>query len=85
MLCDYALIFLALERELESCSGKFCFGDQLTIADICLVPQVYNARRFGVDMDKFPRIQTIDRALNELPEFKASHPDAQADCPEKKP
>lgn len=55
--------------------GRSCFGDRVTLADICLVPQVYNARRWGVDLQPFPRIAAISKALESLPAFRAAHPD----------
>ena len=61
-------------------NGPYVLGEQVTIADICLVPQVYNARRFNVPMDDFPRIQMAEEACLELDAFRAAHPDAQADA-----
>lgn len=56
--------FDALERKLQLTAGSYCFGSQLTLADICLVPQVYNASRFGVDLTALPLIREIsDRCL----------------------
>ena len=66
----------ALEGMLESStSGRFCHGEVPTMADICLVPQVYNARRWGVDLAAMPRILSIDAAMAELEAVKAAHPD----------
>ncbi|CAG0914455.1 unnamed protein product [Notodromas monacha] len=74
--------FQALEKTLEETAGKFCIGDDVTLADCCLVPQVYNGRmRFGVDVNKFPNIFRIDAALAELPPFQQAHPDNQPDRP----
>ena len=56
-------------------TGRFCQGDGLTMADCCLVPQVYNARRWGVDLSALPRISRIDAALQDLPAVQAAHPD----------
>lgn len=56
-------------------AGRFCCGDAVTLADICLVPQVYNARRWGVDLRPFPRLTAIAEALEPLPAFQAAHPD----------
>ncbi|MCT8331176.1 maleylacetoacetate isomerase [Albidovulum sediminis] len=55
--------------------GRFCHGDSVTLADICLVPQVYNARRWTVDLQPFPRVVAIAEALECLPAFMAAHPD----------
>lgn len=66
----------AFERMLDDPrTGNFCHGDELTMADICLVPQVYNAERWGVDLSHFDRIRCIANACAELPAFKATHPD----------
>jgi maleylacetoacetate isomerase len=59
----------------QDSSGRFAVGDTVTLADICLVPQVYNARRWGVDLAPFPTILRIDAALTALPAFAAAHPD----------
>eukprot|EP00128_Syssomonas_multiformis_P009759 Colp12_sorted_trinity150504_noHs@10861 len=73
--------FVALEQNLYKTAGKYCVGDEVTIADACLVPQVYNALRFGVDMTQFPIITRIEAALSTLPAFQKAHPDSQPDCP----
>mmetsp|Transcript_16519 Transcript_16519/g.51691 ORF Transcript_16519/g.51691 Transcript_16519/m.51691 type:complete len:231 (-) Transcript_16519:27-719(-) len=72
--------FQVLERLLASSAGTYCVGDHITAADVCLVPQVYNARRFKVDMTKYPTIVRVDEALTALPAFVAAHPDAQPDA-----
>jgi maleylacetoacetate isomerase len=56
-------------------AGRFCVGDVVSLADICLVPQVYNARRWAVDLAPFPRIAAIDAELTALPAFAAAAPD----------
>jgi len=72
----------ALEKVLAETSGKYCVGDSVTIADLCLVPQVYNANRFKVDMSRFPIISRINEELSQLEPFIKSHPSNQPDCPE---
>jgi maleylpyruvate isomerase len=69
--------FEALERWLvrDAATGRFCHGSSPTLADICLVPQVFNARRFSVDMNPYPRILAIDAACRELTAFQAAAPD----------
>ncbi|XP_060589265.1 probable maleylacetoacetate isomerase 1 [Ruditapes philippinarum] len=74
--------FAAYEKMVQSTAGKYSVGDDITIADVCLVPQLYNAQRFKVDMTKFPTITRIIDALSELPAFKAADPGVQPDCPE---
>jgi maleylpyruvate isomerase len=75
-----------IEDGLEACaaliagqSGPYCFGDQVTLADICLVPQLVNARRFGARFD-FSRIATIEAACLALPAFARAAPDNQPDA-----
>lgn len=53
----------------------FCHGDRPGLADLCLVPQVYNARRWGVDMTPFPRLTAISARLEALPPVATAHPD----------
>ncbi|XP_071962156.1 maleylacetoacetate isomerase-like [Antedon mediterranea] len=74
--------FEALEKLLSRTAGTYSVGNTITMADFCLVPQVFNANRFKVDMSKFPIISRVNAALIELPEFKAAHPSKQPDCPE---
>lgn len=72
--------FVGLEKLLATTSGRYCFGNEITIADLCLIPQVYNANRFKVDMDKFPIIDRICKTLRVMDAFKRAHPDAQPDA-----
>ncbi|KAI1317392.1 Glutathione S-transferase zeta-1 [Mortierella claussenii] len=73
--------FKALEAMLAKTAATYAFGDSITMADVVIVPQVYNAVRFGVDMNAFPIISRLNRELSELPEFQAAHPSQQIDCP----
>ncbi|KAJ2547836.1 Glutathione S-transferase zeta-1 [Coemansia sp. RSA 1933] len=81
--CDIIAKGLGIvEKLLERTAGKFCVGDQVTLADCCLVPQLYNARRYGVDISATPLIQAIETRANELPAFRAAHWTRQPDCPD---
>ena len=61
-------------------SAERSFGEAVTLADVCLVPQMANARRFAVDLEPFPRLVAIDAALRALPAFAAAAPEAQPDA-----
>jgi len=74
--------FDALEFEMSSTAGVYSVGDSVSMADLALVPQVYNANRFKVDMAKYPTISRVNEACIKLPEFKAADPTAQPDCPD---
>ena len=58
----------------------FCFGDEPTLADICLIPQVFSANRFGVDVSTMPRLVSIAQAAEKLPAFANAHPRNQPDA-----
>lgn len=73
--------FQALEQILQGTAGKYCVEDQVSMADLCLVPQVYNADRFKVDLSPYPTITRINQALLELEAFKQTHPSRQPDTP----
>jgi maleylacetoacetate isomerase/maleylpyruvate isomerase len=72
--------FKAIEQQLSESAGDFCFGKQVTVADICLVAQVYNANRFNVDMSSFPIINRIVQHCNTLPAFIKALPENQSDA-----
>ncbi|AZY49784.1 maleylacetoacetate isomerase [Bordetella avium] len=61
-------------------TGRFCHGDKPTQADLCLVPQVFNARRFGCDLSAMPTILRIEEACNALPAFQQALPENQPDA-----
>ena len=72
--------FEALEAMIARHGGHWSFGDSPTLADCCLVPQIYSARRFEVDLAPFPRIRAIEARAAEHPAFQAAHPDRQPDA-----
>jgi len=72
--------FTALERRLIKTSGLFCVGDMLTMADICLVAQLYNANRFGVSLEAFPVIKRIEQHCLSLEVFQRASPQVQPDA-----
>ena len=70
--------FQGLEALLKP--GPYSLGSQVTLADICLVPQVYNARRLKVPLDAFPKIVAVDAACNKLAPFDQARPEKQPDA-----
>ena len=72
--------FAALEILLKRHSGRYCFGDTVTLADLCLVPQVYNAMRFNVDLTPYPNIMRVWTECNQLEAFADAAPERQADA-----
>jgi maleylpyruvate isomerase len=72
--------FEAIEARLAHLPGPFALGDQPTLADICIVPQVFNARRFGVDLTPYKRIVGINAAASKLDAFAAADPGRQPDA-----
>lgn len=75
--------FDALEQLLSGnpSTGEFCEGDEPSMADCCVVPQVYNARRFGVDMARYPFLSRINQRCLSMPEFADALPENQPDAP----
>jgi maleylacetoacetate isomerase len=67
----------ALEAQARPRSGAFLFGDNPTAADVCLVPQLYNARRFDVPLDDYPTLLRAEENANRIEAFAAAHPDRQ--------
>jgi len=74
--------FEALEKRLANDSrvGKLCFGNTPTLADLCLVPQVYNARRFNLDMSRYPTIERIADHAAQIDAFERAAPGQQPDA-----
>jgi maleylpyruvate isomerase len=70
----------ACEKLIAGEAGPFCFGAQPTIADLCLVPQLANARRFGVDLAAFPRLLKAEAAARNIKAFADAAPDRQPDA-----
>lgn len=68
------------QLERDPAPGKFSYGDSPTMADCCLVPQMYAAQRFGVEPGRYPRLALIWENCNHLPAFAAAHPSKQIDA-----
>ena len=71
----------ALETVSQETAGAFLVGEAVSLADLYLVPQLYNARRFGVPLDPYPTLVRVEAACSALPAFVESHPDRQPDAP----
>ena len=72
--------FAALEVMIARHGRGFAFGDMPTIADCCLVPQVYSAERFAIDLTPYPQLMASVEQARALPAFQAAHPDSQPDA-----
>lgn len=72
--------FTALEPMVATHGRSFAFGDAPTMADCCLVPQIYNAERFKLDMSPFPALRAVAARVAEHPAFVAAHPNNQPDA-----
>lgn len=74
--------FKGLEAQAREFSSdqRYCFGEAVSLADICLVPQMFNARRFETDLTPFPTLTAISSHLESLPAFAAARPEAQPDA-----
>jgi maleylpyruvate isomerase len=73
----------ALEQLAVESAGRFLVRDGVTLADIYLVPQLYAARRFGIDLEPFPTLRRVDVECSALDEFQSAHPNAQPDYEQK--
>ncbi len=78
--CIEGLTALEAVAQRHAHRGRFTFGDTPTLADICLVPQLNGARRFGGTTDAYPRLTAIEAACNALPAFAEAKPDRQPDA-----
>jgi maleylacetoacetate isomerase len=74
--------FVGLEQQAKrhSGDGRHCHGTAVTLADVCLVPQMYNARRLNCDLSPYPTLTSICAALEQLPAFAAAAPEQQPDA-----
>jgi maleylpyruvate isomerase len=71
----------ALEAAASKSAGEFLVGDDVSVADVCLVPQLYAARRFNVPLDAYTTLLAVEARCAALPAFAAAHPDRQPDAP----
>ncbi|EEW10889.1 maleylacetoacetate isomerase [Vibrio mimicus] len=72
--------FRGLEEKLSQTAGEFSVGNRLSLVDVCLVPQVYNAERFNLDMSCYPTLQRVAETLRALPAFVKAAPENQPDA-----
>ena len=72
--------FAALNKRLSLTAGQFCFGNDITLADLCLVPQVYNAQRFSLDMQSYEHINNVVHHCNQVAAFALAAPEQQPDA-----
>lgn len=70
----------ALEALLRESAGRYALGDTLTLADVCLVPQLYMARRVGLSLDAYPTVLAVEAECAKLPAFQRAAPEQQPDA-----
>eukprot|EP00932_Pfiesteria_piscicida_P020106 SRR837773.6924.p2 GENE.SRR837773.6924~~SRR837773.6924.p2 ORF type:complete len:342 (-),score=155.96 SRR837773.6924:65-1090(-) len=70
----------ACERIASQSAGRFAVGNEVSIADLCIVPQLYSARRLNLDLTPYPTLLRVEKACEQLEYFKVAHPDAQPDA-----
>lgn len=75
----------ALERIAAPLAGTYLMGDQITVADLCLIPQLYNARRFNIPLHKLPVLTRVEEACQAHPAFQSAVPERQPDAPDASP
>lgn len=71
----------SFEKRIQHSAGEFCFGFEVSLADVCLVPQVYSAKRFDVDMSQYPVICRVSENCEKLEAFVKAKPENQSDSP----
>lgn len=71
----------AFEATTRETRGSFCVGDQVSWADVCLIPQLYGARRFGIDLAEVPALLAIEERCQAMEAFRRASPDQQVDAP----
>ena len=72
--------FTAFEQRLTEYAGDYCYGNSVTLADICLIPQVYNAQRFNLDLSSYPTLMAVHERLQALDAVQQARPENQADA-----
>jgi maleylpyruvate isomerase len=77
---DVGLEALEIQLSRDAATGRFCHGDAPTLADVCLVPQLANARRVAMDLSPYPTLTRIETACRALPAFAAAEPSRQPDA-----
>jgi maleylacetoacetate isomerase len=77
---DVGLEALEIQLSRDDATGRFCHGDTPTLADVCLVPQLANARRVAMDLSPYPTLTRIETACRALPAFAAAEPSRQPDA-----
>lgn len=73
--------FSISEKLLSNSAGAYCFGDQVTAADVFLIPQIFAAQRFGTDLSAYPHIRRVASGCEKLDAFTKAHPYRQPDTP----
>ncbi len=74
--------FAALETLTTSSGSTFSVGDSVSLADVCLIPQLYNANRFGIELEPYPKLAAVNEHCLTLEAFQRAAPEQQPDCPE---
>ncbi len=65
---------------MKGLAGTYCVGNSVSLADAALVPQLYNARRFEIELSPYPTLLRVEAAVAGLPAFQRAHPDSQSDA-----